>query len=148
MTRPSDVIAGVWSALEPGGRFVGEFGGCGNVTAVVTALTTALRQRRLPVASPWFFPDVPAYRRLLEDRGFLVERIDLIDRRTPIPGDAGDWIRMFGQPYLQPVAASARPAFVADVVDALRGPLLDAQGQWWIDYVRLRFLARRPPGLP
>jgi len=33
MTRPADVAAGVRRALRPGGRFVGEFGGFGNVAA-------------------------------------------------------------------------------------------------------------------
>jgi trans-aconitate methyltransferase len=31
MTRPAEVVAGVRRALRPGGRFVGEFGGFGNV---------------------------------------------------------------------------------------------------------------------
>ncbi len=35
---PQAVIAGVARALRPGGRFVGEMGGHGNVAAIVTAL--------------------------------------------------------------------------------------------------------------
>ena len=42
MTRPAEVIAGVRRALRPGGRFIGEFGGFGNVAAVVTALIAVL----------------------------------------------------------------------------------------------------------
>src|SRR5688500_15143750 len=38
MKQPDAVIAGVRRALKPGGRFVGEFGGHGNVAAIVTAL--------------------------------------------------------------------------------------------------------------
>jgi len=35
--NPERVLAGVWRALKPGGRFVGEFGGYGNVAVIVTA---------------------------------------------------------------------------------------------------------------
>ena len=42
MKQPDAVIQGVRQALKPGGRFVGEFGGQGNVSAIETALHTAL----------------------------------------------------------------------------------------------------------
>jgi SAM-dependent methyltransferase len=38
MRRPELVIAGVARALLPGGRFVGELGGHGNVAAIATAM--------------------------------------------------------------------------------------------------------------
>jgi SAM-dependent methyltransferase len=38
MRRPELVIAGVARALKPHGRFVGEFGGHGNVAAITTAV--------------------------------------------------------------------------------------------------------------
>ncbi len=56
---PDAVIAGVARALRPGGRFVGEFGGHGNVAAIIVALQAALgaprhRRRR---ADPLVLPD-------------------------------------------------------------------------------------------
>jgi len=42
-------IAGVARALKPGGRFVGEFGGHGNMAAVVTALAAVLDKRGVDV---------------------------------------------------------------------------------------------------
>lgn len=56
MKEPETVIDGVWRALKPNGRFVGEFGGYGNVSAIVTAIESALTSRGLAVPSPWFFP--------------------------------------------------------------------------------------------
>jgi trans-aconitate methyltransferase len=44
MTRPEAVIAGVARALKPGGRFVAEQGGQGNVAAIRTALIAALSE--------------------------------------------------------------------------------------------------------
>ncbi len=57
MPRPDAVLAGVRLALVPGGRFVGEFGGAGNVAAIVAALDAALAERGKQVAVPVVFPD-------------------------------------------------------------------------------------------
>jgi trans-aconitate methyltransferase len=58
MKQPDKVVDGVWRALKPGGRFVGEMGGEGNVATIVAALETALRARGIdPKAfNPWFYP--------------------------------------------------------------------------------------------
>ncbi|HEX5021199.1 MAG TPA: class I SAM-dependent methyltransferase, partial [Candidatus Binatia bacterium] len=50
MKRPDLVVEGVASCLKPGGRFVGEFGGEGNVEAIRAALHSALRTRGI---DPW-----------------------------------------------------------------------------------------------
>ncbi|MGH7897359.1 MAG: class I SAM-dependent methyltransferase, partial [Candidatus Binatia bacterium] len=42
MKRADDVIAGVWRALRPGGRFVAECGGAGCVATIEHALDRAL----------------------------------------------------------------------------------------------------------
>ena len=47
MLRPDAVIDGVYRALKPGGRFVGEFGGAGNVATIASALEAALDRRGL-----------------------------------------------------------------------------------------------------
>ena len=56
-------IASAWRALRPGGRFVGEFGGHGNVAAIVTALFAVLARRGVDAAPfhPWFYPTPQAY---------------------------------------------------------------------------------------
>ena len=46
MTRPADVVAGVRRALRPGGRFVGEFGGFGNIAAIVDLRGSTVILRR------------------------------------------------------------------------------------------------------
>ena len=144
MTHPKDVIASVWRALKPGGRFVGEFGGYGNVASIVTAIESALSSRGVAVATPWFFPRPEEYRGLLEDRGFAVESLALIPRPTPLPGDMGGWLQTFAQPYASALSATERPGFISQIVTALRPVLCDATGNWHADYVRLRFSATKP----
>jgi len=45
MKRPEEVVSRAWSVLKPAGRFVGEFGGEGNVSKIRSALHSGLRRR-------------------------------------------------------------------------------------------------------
>jgi len=143
MPNPDSVIAGVHRALKPGGRFVAEMGGYGNVAAIVTAIESALAARGITVANPWFFPRSEDYQRLLEISGFTVEHITLFPRPTPLPGDVGGWLGTFAESYTAALPAADRKGFIAEVVEALRPVLVDAQGVWVADYVRLRFSAKK-----
>ena len=146
MKPPERVVAGVWRALEPGGRFVGECGGKGNVAAVIAGLATALARRGIDAqaASPWFFPDTDEYRRLLEAQGFTVDSIALIPRPTPLPGHLADWLQTFAQAFVAALAPEERLAVYREAAEASRHALCDSAGRWQADYVRLRFCATRP----
>ncbi len=146
MTRPDAVIDGVWCALKPGGRFVGEMGGVGNIKRVKAALTAALARRGLDgaVVDPWYFPTPDDYAGRLTARGFQVEQIALIDRPTPLPGRLGDWLETFAEPFLLQVPARQRAHLIAEVEAALAEALCDRDGRWFVDYVRLRFRALKP----
>lgn len=146
MRDPEAVIDGVWRALQPGGRFVGEFGGGDNVGAIRRALIDALNRRGLDgaAADPWFFPTAEQYRGLLEARGFRVESVALFERPTPLPGELAGWLETFAESFFKQVAPEARNALLQEVVEALRPTLCDAEGRWTADYVRLRFAASKP----
>jgi SAM-dependent methyltransferase len=139
------VIAGVRRALRPGGRFVGEFGGEGNIRAVVDALYVALRRRGIDPTplNPWYYPGVEEYRGRLEAHGFAVRAIALIPRPTPQPGDISGWLETFAGAFLSVVPEPERPALIAEVRELLRPTLYTAEGKWVVDYVRLRFAATR-----
>ncbi len=146
MTRPDAVIDGVWRALKPGGRFVGEMGGAGNVARVKGALTVALARRGHDpaAADPWYFPTPQDYAERLSARGFRVEEIALIERPTPLPGLLGDWLETFAEPFLFLAPADERPELIAEVEAALADTLRHGDGGWFVDYVRLRFRAVKP----
>ena len=146
MRAPDAVIEGVWRALRPGGRFVGEMGGAGNVARITAALTAALERRGIdgPAANPWFFPTPEDYTGRLRSRGFQVVHMDLFERPTPLPGELGGWLETFAESFLFCLPADERPAFIAEVAEALAGWLRDEQGRWHVDYVRLRFAACKP----
>jgi trans-aconitate methyltransferase len=142
---PPDLVAKrVAAALVGGGRFVGEFGGQGNVDTVRTALIATLDRYGIDgrAADPWYFPSADEYRSLLETHGFVVDRIGLIDRPTPIPGDIGDWIATLAGAFLAAAPGDLRPRIVDDVRRAVTPALRQSDGSWSVDYVRLRFSAR------
>ena len=146
MKRADAVIAGVWRALEPRGRFVAELGGHGCVAAIHVTLLAALGRRGIDgrAFDPWYFPTDDEYRRRLEAQGFVVRSIALIPRPTPLPGDVTAWLETFAESFMAGLPAAERPAFLAEVREALRPALCDAEGRWTADYVRLRFAAERP----
>lgn len=145
MKRADDVIAGVHRALKPGGRFVVECGGAGNVSKIQRALTAALARRGVDAAklNPWYFPTPEEYAGKLRAAGFRVDSIALIPRPTPLPGDIDAWLATFAETFTLALAESERSAFVAEVRELLRPDFCDAEGVWTTDYVRLRFAATK-----
>ena len=97
MTDPDAVLAGVRRALRPGGRFVGEFGGAGNVQAVIDAMaaTFAAHPEFGALHLPWYFPTDQAYRERLVAAGYRVTTLGLHPRPTPLPGDLAAWLAIF-----------------------------------------------------
>ncbi len=144
MTNSGAVIEGVHRALKSGGRFVGEFGGHGNVAAIVTAMR-AVGERRggdVALAGPWFFPSPAVYAQMLEENGFEVKRIGLFPRPTPLKTGMKEWLKLFRKPFFEQF--SDQSDAVLEEVEALLAPSLkDAQGYWTADYVRLRFEATK-----
>ena len=144
MLSPERVIDGVGRALLEGGRFVAEFGGHGNVAAIVTAMRSAARQfgGDDSSAGPWFFPTPKEYGRLLETAGFAVERIELVPRPTPLPTGMEGWLQTFRKPFFDQFPELERKQVIDYVTELLRPCLCDGEGQWTADYVRLRVAAR------
>ncbi|WP_119418945.1 class I SAM-dependent methyltransferase [Desertibaculum subflavum] len=140
------VIAGVAQSLRKGGRFVGEFGGFGNVVACRTALRAVMLARGVDPAplDPWYFPTADAYAARLAKGGFRVDRIELIHRPTLLPTGLAGWIETFGAAFLSALPAGERAAAVAEAERLLAPLLRDEQGRWFADYVRLRFAAAKP----
>ena len=145
MTAPEPVLGEVARVLKPGGRFVGELGGAGNVAAIVGAITNALAQRGIEVtrAYPWYFPTPDQYRGQLAAAGFTVERLERFARPTDLPADISGWLATFAESFLAQVPAGDRDQLVADIRTALEPTLRRGDGRWVADYVRLRFAAHK-----
>jgi hypothetical protein len=135
----------VRDVLEPGGSFVFEMGGLGNVKEMRTALIMATARRigieRALAVDPWFFPDEAWMRRTLEDEvgGWKVERIELEWRPTPT-GDTGE---VFFDAVREEKGDEAAEEAVREASEALQFVCDDGSGGQVISYVRLRCIARR-----
>jgi len=143
MKQAEKVVEGVAGALKTGGRFVGEFGGRGNVATIRRALHGALRLRGIDpwTVDPWYYAAPQEYRELLTRHGFTVLYIELIQRPTKLPGDILGWLEVFAQPFSKAVTEPQRPAFLQEVREQLQPKLQQSDGSWYADYVRLRFKA-------
>lgn len=135
-------LRGVRRALRDGGRFVGEFGGHGNVAAVCTALRAVGRRHGVDVRLPWYYPTPEEFAARLDAAGLEPVSLELIPRPTPLPSGMAAWLRTFGGPIFEQLPEEARERASEEAVDLLRWSLCDREGRWTADYVRLRFSAR------
>ena len=140
------VISCIRQALKPGGRFVAEFGGKGNIYAIASTLFSILESTgstTLESLNPWYFPSIGDYATRLEKQGFDVTYAVLFDRPTPLADkEAGlaDWIRMFASTILAKFSAEEQDQIIATLEQRLK-PTLYRDGTWIADYRRLRVVA-------
>jgi len=142
--RHPALLASIHRALRPGGRFVAEMGGQGNIAAIRTALSAVLAPYGIDTeeAAASFYPAPTVYRRLLEEAGFRVDSIELIPRPTPLPGGMTEWLETFRNGVLDRLPPADRTTVLNRTVQLLEPILRDGDGNWVADYVRLRFSAR------
>ncbi len=142
-TRDIDEVVGrVAKHMMPDGRFVGEFGGFGNVAAIVTAILASLAlEGAPPSAFSWYFPTPEEFGEVLENAGFEIVSAQLIPRPTPLPAGMAGWLTTFARPFAGHLEADARKLVLARAEELLAGSLCDKSGAWTADYVRLRFHA-------
>jgi hypothetical protein len=124
---------------------VGEFGGQGNVAAIVTALNAALTRRGLDASRlrRWY-PTAERYAAMLQQGGFTVHRAWLLPRPTLLPTGMAGWLSTFADPFLADMPPIDRAALMEEVVALLAPALRTDTGEWIADYVRLRFQASKP----
>lgn len=153
-TRMS-VLRATYRTLRPGGSFVFEMGGAGNVADVYAALLAALVHQGVPIvkareACPWFFPSEHFISVMLGEAGFAVERTKLEYRPTKLTQQEGGglegWVRLMGAQFLEVLSEQEkREAVIKEVCDVLKSVITrEEDGSMWLGYVRLKVLARKP----
>jgi trans-aconitate methyltransferase len=129
-------------ALKPGGRFVAELGGHGNIQSIVDGLRAVIGPH---AHIPWHYPTVGEYSTVLERHGLEVRQAWLFDRPTRVEGEDGleNWQAVFARATVAGIPpAQAKQIFKA-VSDLLR-PGHYRDGIWTLGYRRLRFVAIKP----
>jgi SAM-dependent methyltransferase len=138
------MIAEIDRVLKPGGRFVAEMGGHGNIAAIRVALMAVLARHGYGDLEDGvnYYPTAESYALRLEKHGFQVQRIELIPRPTTLPKSGmTDWLRTFRRGVLERLPEQLRAPVVEQTATLLEPALRDEEGNWVGDYVRLRFVA-------
>jgi SAM-dependent methyltransferase len=127
-------------ALKGGGRFAGEMGGEGNLEKLREALDEELIIRGYvpPVEASNWYASPDEFSAVYEAAGFRHIDARLIERPTPIEHGITEWVTTFRRGWLDR----------AQVPDKERGEIgaavADRVGSKVADYVRLRFIMRKP----
>ncbi|HMD42283.1 MAG TPA: methyltransferase domain-containing protein [Candidatus Acidoferrum sp.] len=143
--EPERVVHEIARLLKPGGRFVAELGGHGNIAKLVEAAKRAWLNLKFtqPMPNPWYYPSLPEYTGLLEKHGLQVSYAILFDRPTRLEegeNGLGNWLRMFGGAILGELSEDERDRFIQEAVHEARLELFK-NAQWVVDYRRLRVIA-------
>jgi len=127
-------------ALKPGSRFAGEMGGEGNLKKLREALDEELVIRGYvpPVEASNWYASPDEFAKVYEAAGF--DHIDarLIERPTVIDHGVAEWVTTFRRGWLD--RAQVPEAERAEIGAAVA----DRVGSNIADYVRLRFIMRKP----
>ncbi|MBB6123569.1 class I SAM-dependent methyltransferase [Sphingobium subterraneum] len=142
------VARGVFRALKPGGRFVGEMGGAGNVQQLRGALNAELEAwgYALPKHDLQWYPTIKDFSAVYAALGFVAIDARLIDRPTPLPAGPEGWFRTFRSGLMDVLAVPTENRESIFTAAATRVPtaMQGEDGMWRADYVRLRFAMRKP----
>lgn len=107
MTDYIAVIKCMYKNLKPNGKLAIEFGGKGNVQAILTQLKNSLSDRGYStqqVDELWYFPTIGEYSTELENHGFRVLFAENYDRPTKLAYSKNgivDWLSMFGDAFFE-----------------------------------------------
>ncbi|HEU5482479.1 MAG TPA: methyltransferase domain-containing protein [Sphingomicrobium sp.] len=130
----------IWFALKPGARFAGEMGGEGNVRKLREALDDVLVARGYgpPTYAANWYPSVEEFVAVYERAGFTDIDARLIERPTPLEHGVPAWVTTFRRGWLDRAGVPEEER--ADIGEAVA----DRFGSRVADYVRLRFIMRKP----
>lgn len=130
----------IFRALKPGGRFAGEMGGEGNLQKLREALDEELIIRGYlpPIEASNWYASPEEFAAVYEAAGFDQLDARLIERPTPIEHGVAAWVTTFRKGWLDraQVPEGERAEIGAAVADRF--------GSNIADYVRLRFIMRKP----
>ena len=130
----------IWFALRSDGRFAGEMGGEGNLAHLREALDDVLVLRGYgpPSFAANWYPTVEEFVEVYDAAGFKAIDARLIERPTVLEHGVAAWVTTFRAGWLDRAGVPAEErAAIADAVAA-------RVGSTTADYVRLRFIMRKP----
>ncbi|MCK0470451.1 class I SAM-dependent methyltransferase [Halalkalibacter sp. APA_J-10(15)] len=140
--EPKQALICIYNSLKPGGRFVAEFGGKGNVQTITNEIIHQLKLSGVTYHSeqfPWHFPSIGEYTTLMEEVGFYVSVALHFHRPTPLEGNDGlrNWLDMFAVEMFKHATTETKERIYASIEKNLRNTLF-TNNRWIADYKRIR----------
>ncbi|MGE5396483.1 MAG: class I SAM-dependent methyltransferase [Chitinophagales bacterium] len=117
------LLRAFYRALNPGGRLLLQMGGRGNAQAMVNTVENMVlndkwRDYLVDLAFPWGFYGIDEYRLWLEQAGFKVSRVELVQKdmvHSTREGLAG-WFRTTWLPYIQRIPQVMQEEFIDETI--------------------------------
>jgi SAM-dependent methyltransferase len=130
----------IWFALKPGGRFAGEMGGQKNLSRLRRALDDELVARGFgpPTYAANWYPSPEEFTAVYEQAGFKDIEARLIERPTELEHGVAAWVTTFRAGWLD------RAGVPHEDRQSIAEAVADRVGTSTADYVRLRFMMRKP----
>ena len=130
----------IWFALKPGGRFAGEMGGQKNLSKLRRALDDELVERGFgpPTYAANWYPSPEEFTAVYEQAGFKDIEARLIERPTELEHGVAAWVTTFRAGWLD------RAGVPHEERQAIADAVAERVGTDIADYVRLRFMMRKP----
>ena len=130
----------IWFALRRGGRFAGEMGGDGNLEMLREALDEELIIRGYvpPVEASNWYPSPGEFAEVYQAAGFAGIDARVIERPTSIEHGVAAWVTTFRKGWLEKAGV---PDQECEEIGAAVAGRIDSNVA---DYVRLRFIMRKP----
>lgn len=137
------LLNNIHKALKPNGLLVCEFGAKGNIATIEDSFAKACKELGYDYQSKFNFPAAEDFGMLLENHGFLIDRIYEYDRPT-ILDDAEqglvNWMIQFFASELSEMPEEVRSVVLKRVEKLTRDTLWNGEA-WVADYRRLRAIA-------
>lgn len=137
------LLSNVRKVLKADGLLVCEFGANGNIATVENAFMKVCSSLGYNYTSKFNFPTCESFGKLLEGKGFVIDKIYDYDRPTPLKDDEqglANWMKQFFASELVVMPEDIQVAVIKRVEELTRDILWNGNA-WVADYRRLRAIA-------
>jgi len=144
----ASVVHSVYDSLKPGGRFVAEFGGRGNIDGIYLSIKSVFANHYgidADTRNPWYYPSLGQYASLLESQGFRVHTAHHFDRPTKLSGGKDGikhWLLQFGDHFFTGFTVEEKNEAIDRISQTARETLWHKDA-FYGDYKRLRVYAEK-----
>eukprot|EP00906_Rhabdomonas_costata_P017207 RCo024813 len=152
---PENILKGVYAALKPGGSFVGEMGGDGNLETFRMACYEVLHANGVEAAplDPFFFPTKKELQGMLQAQGFVLQKLTELRQLTAVAASPRredmamvDFLHNgMAQRFLKPFTNNPemQRTVVSEILRLCHASMFRNK-RWSHVAVRLQFIAVRP----